>query len=57
MITRSVGNPYAWMVYDEWKWVGPGTWKALVLKVRMTNVYMHDECYLAVWLCLVSVSA
>ena len=54
---RWVGNPYAWMVYDEWKWVGPGTWKALVLKVGMMNVYMHDECYLAVWLCLVGVSA
>ena len=31
------------MVYDEMKWVGPGTWKALALKVGTINVYVHGE--------------
>jgi len=30
----------AWMVYDELKWVGPETWKALALKVGTINVYL-----------------
>jgi len=47
---------YAWMIYDELKWVGPRTWKALALKVGTINVYMHGEYYLVVWLCLVCVS-
>jgi len=28
------------MVYDELKRVGPGTWKALTLKVGTINVYL-----------------
>jgi len=29
--------------YDELKWVGPGTRKALTLKVGTINVYVHGE--------------
>jgi len=43
--------------YEELKWVGPGTWKALTLKVGKINVYVHGEYCLAMWLCFVCVSA
>jgi len=53
MTWNSIFMDGVWWV--EWVWAG--TWKVLALKVGMTNIYLHDDYYLAVWICLVRVNA